>query len=124
QLMQDDVQQIFAEGGIQARHIKGYQPRQAQEEMAQRVADTLAATTILVAEAGTGTGKTFAYLAPAILSGQTVFISTGAKNLQDQLFRRDLPTLRSALAVPFQAAILKGRGNYLCHHRLTLAEQD
>lgn len=122
--MQDDLQQIFAEGGILARHIKGYQPRQAQQEMAQRVADTLAATTILVAEAGTGTGKTFAYLAPAILSGQKVFISTGTKNLQDQLFRRDLPTLRSALAVPFQAAILKGRGNYLCHHRLTLAEQD
>jgi ATP-dependent DNA helicase DinG len=92
--------------------------------MAQRIADTLASATVLVAEAGTGTGKTFAYLAPAILSGQKVFISTGTKNLQDQLFRRDLPTLRKALAVPFQAAILKGRGNYLCHHRLTLAEQD
>jgi ATP-dependent DNA helicase DinG len=122
--MQDDLQQIFAEGGILARQIKGYHPRQAQQEMAQRIADTLASATVLVAEAGTGTGKTFAYLAPAILSGQKVFISTGTKNLQDQLFRRDLPTLRKALAVPFQAAILKGRGNYLCHHRLTLAEQD
>ncbi|WP_349677937.1 DEAD/DEAH box helicase, partial [Methylophaga sp. UBA4204] len=117
-------QQIFADGGILARQIKGYHPRQAQQEMAQRIADTLASATVLVAEAGTGTGKTFAYLAPAILSGQKVFISTGTKNLQDQLFRRDLPTLRKALAVPFQAAILKGRGNYLCHHRLTLAEQD
>ncbi|AUZ84807.1 ATP-dependent DNA helicase [Methylophaga nitratireducenticrescens] len=122
--MQDDLQQIFADGGILARQIKGYHPRQAQQEMAQRIADTLASATVLVAEAGTGTGKTFAYLAPAILSGQKVFISTGTKNLQDQLFRRDLPTLRKALAVPFQAAILKGRGNYLCHHRLTLAEQD
>ena len=71
-----------------------------------------------------GTGKTFAYLAPAILSGQKVFISTGTKNLQDQLFNRDLPTLRKALGVPFQAAVLKGRSNYLCHHRLGLAEQD
>lgn len=66
--MQDDLQQIFAEGGILARQIKGYHPRQAQQEMAQRIADTLASATVLVAEAGTGTGKTFAYLAPAILS--------------------------------------------------------
>lgn len=122
--MQDDLQTVFAEGGLLARHIKGFQPREAQQQMAEKVAQTLQNGTILVAEAGTGTGKTFAYLAPAILSGQKVFISTGTKNLQDQLFNRDLPTLRKALGVPFQAAVLKGRSNYLCHHRLGLAEQD
>lgn len=122
--MQDDLQAVFAEDGLLARQIKGFQPREAQQQMADKVAQTLKDGTILVAEAGTGTGKTFAYLAPAILSGQKVFISTGTKNLQDQLFNRDLPTLRKALGVPFQASVLKGRSNYLCHHRLGLAEQD
>ena len=72
----------------------------------------------LIAEAGTGTGKTFAYLIPAILSGQKVIISTGTKNLQDQLFNKDLPVIRDVLITPFQAALLKGRANYLCRYRL------
>lgn len=122
--MQDEMQHIFAEGGLLSRHIDGYTPRQQQLEMAQTIQSTLAESSLLIAEAGTGTGKTFAYLAPAILSGQKVFISTGTKNLQDQLFNRDLPTLRKALAAPFRAALLKGRSNYLCHHRLSLAEHD
>lgn len=122
--MQDDLQGVFASDGLLARQIDGFQPRQAQQQMAEKVARTLQDGTILIAEAGTGTGKTFAYLAPAILSGQKIFISTGTKNLQDQLFNRDLPTLRKVLGVPFLAAILKGRSNYLCHHRLGLAEQD
>lgn len=122
--MQDDLQAVFADGGLLARQIDGFQPREAQQQMAEKVGQTLQNGTILVAEAGTGTGKTFAYLAPAILSGQKVFISTGTKNLQDQLFNRDLPMLRKALGVPFQASVLKGRSNYLCHHRLGLAEQD
>ncbi|PCH63674.1 MAG: helicase [Gammaproteobacteria bacterium] len=122
--MQDEMQHIFAEGGLLSRHIDGYTPRQQQLEMAETIQSTLADSSLLIAEAGTGTGKTFAYLAPAILSGQKVFISTGTKNLQDQLFNRDLPTLRKALATPFRAALLKGRSNYLCHHRLTLAEHD
>lgn len=122
--MQDDMQHVFGAGGLLSRHIKGYGPRQQQQEMAEKIQSTLADSTVLIAEAGTGTGKTFAYLAPAILSGQKVFISTGTKNLQDQLFNKDLPTLRKALAVPFRAALLKGRSNYLCHHRLTLAESD
>ena len=122
--MQDDLQAVFADDGLLARQIDGFQPREAQQQMADKIRQTLKDGTILVAEAGTGTGKTFAYLAPAILSGQKVFISTGTKNLQDQLFNRDLPTLRKALGVPFMASVLKGRSNYLCHHRLGLAEQD
>lgn len=122
--MQDEMQHVFAEGGLLSRHIEGYAPRSQQLEMAQSIQTTLAESSLLIAEAGTGTGKTFAYLAPAILSGQKVFISTGTKNLQDQLFNKDLPTLRKALATPFRAALLKGRSNYLCHHRLTLAEHD
>lgn len=122
--MHADIAHIFASGGLLSEHIKGYQPRQAQQQMAERVAQALNESKILIAEAGTGTGKTFAYLAPAILSGQKVFISTGTKNLQDQLFNKDLPTLRKAMAVPFKSAMLKGRSNYLCHYRLTLAEHD
>ena len=122
--MSEQMQHVFSDGGLLSQHIEGYAPRQQQMDMAEKIESTLNDSTVLVAEAGTGTGKTFAYLAPAILSGQKVFISTGTKNLQDQLFRRDLPTLRKALAVPFRAALLKGRSNYLCHYRLEMAQGD
>ncbi len=115
---------IFEQGGILSQHIDGFSPRPQQLEMAEAILSTLEAQQVLVAEAGTGTGKTFAYLAPTILSGQKVFISTGTKNLQDQLFSRDLPTLRKALGIPFQSALLKGRSNYLCHYRLRLSQTD
>ncbi|EMR12154.1 dinG family ATP-dependent helicase YoaA [Methylophaga lonarensis MPL] len=120
----DAISELFDKNGALARHIEGYQPRQAQQEMAQRVAQTLEQQSLLIAEAGTGTGKTFAYLAPAILSGQKVFISTGTKNLQEQLYNKDLPVLREVMSVPFRASILKGRSNYLCHHRLAMTEHD
>ncbi len=122
--MHEEITHVFSDGGLLAQHIKGYAPRQQQQDMANTIADALSKSTILIAEAGTGTGKTFAYLVPAILSGQKVIISTGTKNLQDQLFSRDLPTLRKTLALPFQAALLKGRSNYLCHYRLDLAQHD
>ena len=122
--MSDQMQHVFGDGGLLSQQIEGYAPRQQQLEMADKIQLTLTDSTILIAEAGTGTGKTYAYLAPAILSGQKVFISTGTKNLQDQLFSRDLPTLRKALAVPFRAALLKGRSNYLCHYRLEMAQSD
>jgi ATP-dependent DNA helicase DinG len=122
--MSEEMQHVFSEGGLLSQHIEGYAPREQQLEMAEKIQATLENSTILIAEAGTGTGKTYAYLAPAILSGQKVFISTGTKNLQDQLFSRDLPTLRKALAVPFRAALLKGRSNYLCHYRLEMAQSD
>ncbi len=86
--------------------------------MAQAVARAIALRQPLVAEAGTGTGKTFAYLVPALLYGGKVIVSTGTKTLQDQLFERDLPLIRDALAAPITVALLKGRANYVCHHHL------
>lgn len=122
--MQTDIEQIFADGGLLSQHVDGYSARSQQIELAEKVSEALSNNDVLIAEAGTGTGKTFAYLAPAMLSGQKVFISTGTKNLQDQLFKKDLPKLREVLSVPLKAALLKGRSNYLCHHRLTLAEAE
>lgn len=92
--------------------------------MAECIADLMVEGGTLICEAGTGTGKTFAYLVPAILSGRKVLISTGTRNLQDQLFHRDLPLVREALGVPIRVALLKGRANYLCRHRLKLTLED
>src|ERR671913_2598938 len=92
--------------------------------MARAVASAIEDKAVLVAEAGTGTGKTFAYLAPALRSGGKVIISTGTKTLQDQLFDRDIPTVRDALKLPVSVALLKGRGNYVCHHHLQRASTD
>jgi ATP-dependent DNA helicase DinG len=108
---------VFAVDGPLARVLDGYEPRQAQLDMAEAVASVLANRGVLLAEAGTGTGKTLAYLVPAILSRQRVLVSTGTKNLQEQIFFKDLPVLREALGVPFSATCMKGRGNYLCLHR-------
>ena len=113
-----DLERVFGADGLLAQHLSGYRPRQAQLEMAKAVLRAIENKSCLIAEAGTGTGKTFAYLIPAILSGKRVIVSTGTKNLQDQLFRKDLPLVRQALAVPFRAALLKGRNNYLCIYRL------
>jgi len=86
--------------------------------MARAVSETLEQGGVLICEAGTGTGKTFAYLVPALLSGRKVVISTGTRNLQDQLYQRDVPRVRDVLGVPCTVAVLKGRANYLCSHRL------
>ncbi|MDO4430560.1 MAG: ATP-dependent DNA helicase [Lonepinella koalarum] len=110
--------QVFAEQGILSQNIQGFRPRQAQSDMAQAVAKTLQNKTALVVEAGTGTGKTFAYLAPVLLAKKKTIISTGSKNLQDQLFHRDLPTIAQALNYTGKTALLKGRANYLCLERL------
>jgi len=115
--------EILAADGLVARHVAGFAPRPQQQAMADAVASALHDKGVLVAEAGTGTGKTFAYLVPALLSGKKVIISTGTKNLQDQLYHRDLPLVRKALGVPVTTALLKGRANYLCLHRLELGEQ-
>src|SRR5262245_39431753 len=88
--------------------------------MADAVSRVLEDGGTLLAEAGTGTGKTLAYLIPAILSRQRVLVSTGTKNLQEQIFFKDLPALRTALGVPFTATLMKGRSNYLCRHRYEL----
>ena len=113
-----DIDTAFAADGPLAAAIPGFAPRPQQLEMARQIADTLRANRVLVAEAGTGTGKTFAYLVPALLNGGKVILSTGTKTLQDQLFNRDLPTVRGALKVPVAVALLKGRANYVCHYHL------
>lgn len=101
-----------------AAALPDYEPRAGQVEMATRAADVFEHGGVLLAEAGTGTGKTLAYLVPAILSRQRVLVSTGTKNLQEQIYFKDIPTLRQALDVPFTATYMKGRANYLCLHRL------
>ena len=113
----DAAVDAFAAGGPLAQALDGFEPRAGQVAMAEAVASVLAGGGVLLAEAGTGTGKTLAYLVPAILSRQRVLVSTGTKNLQEQIFFKDLPVLRQALGIPFTATCMKGRGNYLCLHR-------
>jgi ATP-dependent DNA helicase DinG len=112
------VDAVFSEEGPLARELPLYEPRQGQRAMAVAVAEALTDGGVLLAEAGTGTGKTLAYLVPAILSGHRVLVSTGTKNLQEQIYFKDLPVLERALAVRFTATYMKGRANYLCLHRL------
>src|SRR5574340_81856 len=119
-----DLDSIFAEGGVLARAFKDYRVRSQQLEMAQAVAAAIERYEILVAEAGTGTGKTYAYLVPALLSGGKVILSTGTKTLQDQLFNRDIPAVRHALKAPVTVAMLKGRANYVCHYHLERALEE
>lgn len=113
-----EVDSIFSETGALGQAISQFTPRQSQTEMAKAIAQAIASQSTLIAEAGTGTGKTYAYLAPALLWGGKVIVSTGTKNLQDQLFLRDIPTIRKALKAPVSIALLKGRANYLCHYHL------
>ena len=113
----------FAAGGPLARADAGYVERDVQQRFAQAVAQALETRSALVAEAGTGVGKTFAYLVPLLLAGRRALVSTATKSLQDQLFLRDLPRLTQALGVPLQLALLKGRASYLCLHRLDQARQ-
>ncbi|MCH8537656.1 MAG: ATP-dependent DNA helicase [Alkalimonas sp.] len=116
--IREEVAATFRPKGPLARAIPGFNAREAQLKLAASIAETIEKDAVLVAEAGTGTGKTFAYLVPALLSGKKVLLSTGTKNLQEQLFYRDLPTMTQALASPLQLALLKGRANYLCLYRL------
>jgi ATP-dependent DNA helicase DinG len=120
----DAVARVFDDDGPLARALEGFEPRPGQRDMAQAVADSFERGVDLLAEAGTGTGKTLAYLVPAILCGHRVLISTGTKNLQEQIYFKDIPILRRALDVPFEATYMKGRGNYLCLHRLDSLRRD
>ena len=115
--LSDAVAAAFAADGPLARAMPGFEGREGQREMADAVCAVFADGDVLLAEAGTGTGKTLAYLIPAIYSRQRVLISTGTKNLQEQIYYKDLPVLSEALDVPFKATYMKGRGNYLCLHR-------
>jgi ATP-dependent DNA helicase DinG len=119
-----EVERFFSEQSPLATEVVSFRPRAQQREMALAVADAIRDNAILVVEAGTGTGKTFAYLVPALLAGGKVIISTGTKNLQDQLFQKDLPMVRDALKAPVSVALLKGRANYVCHYHLERALSD
>ncbi|ADQ85403.1 ATP-dependent DNA helicase [Methylovorus sp. MP688] len=119
-----DLDSVFSLEGPLAASIPGYRTRVQQLEMAKAIEEAIKLGRQLVAEAGTGTGKTFAYLVPALLSGGKVIVSTGTKTLQDQLFNRDLPAVRDALKVPVTVAMLKGRANYVCHFHLDRAMNE
>ena len=122
--MKNDLERAFAAGGALSASVRDFKPRTQQLEMARAIAEAIEANAVLVAEAGTGTGKTFAYLVPALLAGGKVIISTGTKTLQDQLYDRDLPAVREALARGSSAALLKGRANYVCLYRLKRAASE
>ena len=116
--MLEPLEAVFARDGLLSRKIPDYRVRSQQLEMAARVAEAIRHNAVLVCEAGTGTGKTVAYLVPALLSGGKVIVSTGTKTLQDQLYHRDLPMVREALNLPVTTALLKGRANYVCRYYL------
>src|SRR5690242_4766634 len=118
-----DLSDIFGHGGPLERALPGFKVRRPQLRMADRIATAIDTRESLAVEAGTGTGKTFAYLVPALLSGARVLISTGTRTLQDQLFSKDLPLVAAALGRPAKVALLKGRNNYLCRYRLESAGQ-
>ncbi len=122
--LQTAVRQLFAPEGTLSHLVKGFRPRAGQTAMALAVARTIESGGALVVEAGTGVGKTFSYLVPALLSGKRILLSTATKTLQDQLFGRDLPLLVKALGLPLRMALLKGRSSYLCLHRLDSARQS
>ncbi len=122
--LSEGVAQAFGADGPVARAVPEYRPRAGQLQMADAVAQVLEEGGMLVVEAGTGVGKTYAYLVPALLSGKRVLLSTATKALQDQLFGRDIPHLRELLGIPVRVALLKGRSSYLCLNRLESARQD
>ena len=124
----NSIKNIFSSNGALAQAISGYSPRQSQLDMAEEVHNAIENQSCLIVEAGTGTGKTFAYLIPALikskqLENKKVVVSTGTKNLQEQLFYKDLPLIKKALASNMQVALLKGRANYLCQYRLEQYQQ-
>jgi len=120
--MATDAADLLGAQGALAHYIQGFAPRPQQQHFTRAVGKTLQQVGVLVAEVGTGTGKTYAYLLPALLSGQKIIISTGTRNLQDQLYDKDLPLVRKALGLPLNLALLKGRANYLCRYRLQQLE--
>ncbi|AYR25187.1 ATP-dependent DNA helicase [Herbaspirillum rubrisubalbicans] len=119
-----EIDRLFGAGGPLGGAVGSYRPRHAQTEMAKAIATAIANQGTLIAEAGTGTGKTFAYLVPALLWGGKTIVSTGTKTLQDQLYNRDIPTVRNALHAPVSVALLKGRSNYVCHFHLERTLQN
>ncbi|MDM0073893.1 ATP-dependent DNA helicase [Variovorax sp. J2P1-59] len=122
--IEQEVREAFAQDGVLSHAAEQFREREGQTQMALAVARTIDQGGVLVVEAGTGVGKTFSYLVPALLSGERVLLSTATKTLQDQLFGRDLPRLVTALGLPVRTALLKGRASYVCLHRLDQARHD
>ena len=122
--LEQQVEEAFGPGGVLSRAADHFVPRSGQTDMAMAVARAIEGAYPLVVEASTGVGKTFSYLVPALLSGERVLLSTATKALQDQLFGRDLPKLVEALGLPVSTALLKGRGSYLCLHRMEQARSE
>jgi ATP-dependent DNA helicase DinG len=119
-----EISELLGSEGPLADCLPGFSPREEQQRMAEATAEAILAQQTLIVEAGTGTGKTLAYLLPALKSGKRVIISTGTRHLQDQLYGKDLPVVREALNIPLKTALLKGRSNYLCWHRLETANSE
>src|SRR5437868_14811890 len=122
--LEQEVREVFAQGGVLSHAADHFREREGQTQMALAVARTIERGGVLVVEAGTGVGKTFSYLVPALLSGERVLLFTATKTLQDQLFGRDLPRLVTALGLPVRTALRKGRASYLCLHRMEQARHD
>jgi len=120
----EEIDRLFGVDSPLGQAVGGFRPRPSQTEMAKAIANAIGNQQTLIAEAGTGTGKTFAYLVPSLLWGGKTIISTGTKNLQDQLYLRDIPTVRRALNAPVSVALLKGRANYVCHFHLERTLQN
>jgi len=120
----EDIDRVFNPEGLLSSVVTDYKYRQEQCDMAKAVSHAIVNKTPLVCEAGTGTGKTFAYLIPAFYYGQKIIVATGTKTLQDQLFDKDIQTVRKALKLPITVAKLKGRANYLCHHQIEKTRSD
>ena len=119
-----DAGHALGPDGPLSENIQGFEARDSQIEMAKAIEECISNKSTLIAESGTGTGKTFAYLIPAILSEKTTIVSTGTKHLQEQLFHRDIPSVLRNLEISAKVALLKGRSNYLCLHRAALARTD
>src|SRR6185312_1208296 len=119
-----EIDRLFGTDSPLGQAVGGFRPRLAQTEMAKAIARAIGNQHTLIAEAGTGTGKTYAYLVPSLLWGGKVIISTGTKNLQDQLYLRDIPSVRKALNAPVSIALLKGRANYVCQFHLERTLQN
>lgn len=120
----EQVADVFTPEGPLARQIPAFKARAQQTEMAERIADAITANSACLVEAGTGTGKTFAYLVPAMLSGGKVVLSNRYQDFAGSAFERDIPTVRERLGAPIRVALLKGRSNYVCLHHLERAHSE
>ncbi|MBT6183571.1 MAG: ATP-dependent DNA helicase, partial [Betaproteobacteria bacterium] len=122
--IEEEIDRAFSAEGLLSEVVNGYKPRVEQTEMAIAIGRAIGERSPIICEAGTGTGKTFAYLIPAFYYGRKIIVATGTKTLQDQLFDQDIQVVRDALKLPITVAKLKGRANYLCHHQIEKTKSE